>query len=808
MSFKLIDNRNETEENNSLFSLFKENEKIVEKHKIDFEKLKSGTNSISHLMNRNSSLAKFYGEYLNVANSMKGKFHELDDMKNDSTIMNACTYLVDDITQYSPFNKKTIWGISNEDDIQEDIDNFVDEYYDYKFIWAFFFKLAWYGNNMIRLYYKDREKFTGGIDYIEIEKNLFRYIPLKLDNKLIGWIDTYEDKYLQPFEVYHCMASNLSDSRYIDNTYEIESKRKNSYNKVEGEIDSSIEFGTSMFDNTRYIWKQYKLMKANLILTRLDRSQSIRIFKVKVQDITDEADVSAMVDLYSSQLSGDREISLSDDLMISNRFHNMSMNVMLPVTDTQDLLFDEIKGDTEVSGIEDVNLIQEEFHASLTMPKEYLGFGESKFQIGETDLIRQEIRYARTAKKIQFFGIEGLKTILYYHLLSLGRMIDWNDFSVVMNIISTAEDEEFKKSIDNSLDITSKFFQLVDDLKDKISSDGINPYYLIKYVTQNILNVMDIDWNKMFDFDNLIAGETKNKFGNDEEMGDIGGGDEVSFKPKPKETGNPKIDETPTQEYPEQEIETEAPEEGALEEVRPKQFKNVSGVMVRGFESNQKFNLQRYLMENARERKDIFKTIRNFVKSISPSISAMSVWHEGPKVGNDNKGVIVRHNNVPDFPRSKSIRYIESVFRSRHSGSSDKDLFEDVTTTKQKSRGISIGVVDSFKSLLKKTNTFNISVFKDISHISKKIDILDYEIIKTSSVMISFDKLIFTHGEYSVEGVYNADANTDIYVYLIDGVRYITENNAYKLFKNLLISETDIASMKFKQVRLESKTGK
>ena len=477
---------------------------VLQKANFDIKSLKDIKN-----VSGSPKISRYYYEYMALSRDYVAKFKDFESMLSDPIIQNALEFICDDVTAFSPITKKRIWATAEDQRINDLLDSFIKEQNVNKRIWDDTYKLCLYGNLMFRLRYKNSD-FTGGIDSVEYESNTFRYIPIEINNVLVGWIDSLYDVILEPFEVVHFKIGNFRTERVVDDKYyTIKAKFNFGNRKGEEELKNNFVMGSSIFENVRRIWRQIKLIEDNLMLVRLDRSALIRIFKVAVGNL-DADDKADLVDYYTELLSIEKDMSISDDVLRQNKAQiGHGSNIVLPVGETGDLTVDEFGGETDVKAMADVDMFNRKFFASLKIPAEFLNMGEQNqgLNIGEGDLKRKEIRYAKTTKKIQFSEMEGWKQISYYHLLSLGENVDFEKFDMVMGITSTAEEEEFKNSLKSSAETIMQFFEFINSVKEMIGDPSINVKYLLNYLTGRIMGMSDLNWDEMFnDFQSPALG--------------------------------------------------------------------------------------------------------------------------------------------------------------------------------------------------------------------------------------------------------------------------------------------------------------
>jgi hypothetical protein len=482
---------------NKIQSFF--NKKIdgfLKKNKLDYSEIK--TRAASLAVSR-SSVFSYYDNYINSNNNVVSKMNDFLLMMEDPIISNALEIHVDDACQYSPITRKRVWPSLKKKNQNKMVQDLFDDQNIDEDSWEHLNRLGMFGNCILRLRYKNPD-FSGGVENIEIEEDIFRYIPIELNGILVKYIDKYTDELLEPFEVVFGKINILARCTIMNNFYNLNIQQKQNQKFV---IKNTFKYGTGLFENSRRIWKQIKLLEDNLILARLDRTPTIRIFKVKTFGMQQDAAVD-MIDFYSDLLAKtNRRLTLDDDALKNMTGQiGYGENIMLPVEDKGDIEVQEFGGDTEVKGIVDVDLFTKKFYASLKTPLEWLGLDSDKsFTIGDGGLLRKEIQYARQVKKLQFSALKMYSEVAFYHLLSLGEEIDYNEVTILMNIVSTAEDEEFKSALKNSIENVNGFVELINNIKEFLLNNQVEQGtqdYLLDYLTTRILNNNDFNWKEFF----------------------------------------------------------------------------------------------------------------------------------------------------------------------------------------------------------------------------------------------------------------------------------------------------------------------
>jgi len=720
---------------------------------LEKEKLANKKNIISLLNSNkynffisNEFVSRYYNKFLNTNDGLKNKIYDYEAMYKDPILSMAFEFIIDDSTQYSMITKKRIWGISNDSLFVDIINNLFSSINIQSKIWFLMALVGLYGNCFIRIYYKN-EDFSGGISFIEIERDMFRYIPIEVNGEIIKFIDRYTNEILEAFEVIVIKINMLNDYRLINDFYDIEIN-VNNFSGKKMTKRNSFEYGTSFFENCRRVWKQRLLAEDSLMLARLENSPKLKLYKVNVEGMSDEAGAD-LVNYYTDLLSYSNKVVNEAENLIRGADTQITYGakIVLPTNGNEGLTVEEFGGDAEISGIEDLERLDKIFYASLRVPPEFLGLGESGgLNIGETSIIRKEIRYARTCKKLQYEVIKGIKDLVYYNFLSIGIDVNYEtDFDIVMNIVSTAEEEEFKNALKNSMEVSTSFLSLLNDIKNLLGEDkkfkDEDIVNLIYFITNKILNLNDIDWNKIIN--NLMTEEEdkgKSEEGSEEgiegeeegsEMsGEEGMGGEEESSEMGGETGN------------EENVGIGGEEEN-IPEQEPKLEEGRKILKKKIFESKS------YERLNNKEKIKVYNYMINYLSR--------------------------KCYNIPSYEFTNNLKFIkESLLKKERNV-----IVEGYNNSK-----IELNC-DNLNKIIGSCNKFDLNIFKNVK-IYDNFYLNDYKIDKIYEVE-NIKNLYFVEFFISVIDVINSDVNDIITVYKLEDNKYIINYlETCKYLNNLL----------------------
>ena len=358
-------------------------------------------------------------------------------------------------------------------------------------------------------------------DIMNIEFNLWPWV-----RNMVKYGDFYlyldvSDKYgitnvvpLSPYEVVRAEGEDPKNPYYTKfylesiegaHPYFGQSAGRASKNKIEFEnfqiahfrlaSDSNfLPYGKSMIEATRKIWKQLTLMEDAMLIHRIMRAPSKRVFKIDIGNIP-----PAEVDNYMQRIINKmKKTPIIDE---ATGEYNLKYNIQ---NLTEDFFMPVRGGDSgtnieELSGIdydstEDVEYLKNKLLASLRVPKAFLGFDENVG--GKATLAAEDVRFARTIERIQRIIVSELTKIAVVHLYSQGYVDeDLVNFELELASPSTMYEQE-------KIEL---FGQKVSLARDMIR-DKILPY---NWVYDNIFNFSD---KEKIDIENQIIDDQKQKF--------------------------------------------------------------------------------------------------------------------------------------------------------------------------------------------------------------------------------------------------------------------------------------------------------
>ena len=425
----------------------------------------------SHLVDRYSKLhsnldlvGTGYSTVHQVMAARLALFKDYESMDSDSIISSALDIYSDESTMKSEYGDVLKIQSDNEN-IKEILHNLFYDIVNIEFnLWPWVRNMCKYGD--FYLYLDVSEKY--GITNV-IPLSPYEVVRAEGEDPENPY---YTKFYLESIEGAHPYFGNRAAS----------SKKKIEFENFQvahfrlANDSNFLPYGKSMIESTRKIWKQLTLMEDAMLIHRIMRAPSKRVFKIDIGNIP-----PAEVDNYMQRIINKmKKTPIMDE---ATGEYNLKYNMQ---NLTEDFFMPVRGGDSgteisELSGIdydstEDIEYLKNKLLASLRVPKAFLGFDENVG--GKATLAAEDVRFARTIERIQRIIISELTKIAVVHLYSQGYTDEeLVNFDLELTNPSTMYDQE-------KVELWSSKVSLARDMV----SDKILP---TEWVYDNIFNFSD-----------------------------------------------------------------------------------------------------------------------------------------------------------------------------------------------------------------------------------------------------------------------------------------------------------------------------
>jgi len=235
------------------------------------------------------------------------------------------------------------------------------------------------------------------------------------------------------------------------------------------------EYGKSVLENGRRIWRQLITIEDSMLIYRLVRAPERRIFYFDVGNLGPN-EVENAVNRFAATMKKDRIFSDNGEIDYRMGLNSIDEDIIIPTRGEKSSTKIETLPSTQWSAIDDVKYILQKFITALGVPNAYLGYEEalnSKATLGNED-----IRYAKYVERIQASFLETLYDIALIHLYIKGfKTVDLKSFE--LHLSNPSHINELQE-----LEIIQARLDLYINAKE---SGAFSTYYLYK----NILKLSD-----------------------------------------------------------------------------------------------------------------------------------------------------------------------------------------------------------------------------------------------------------------------------------------------------------------------------
>ena len=202
-----------------------------------------------------------------------------------------------------------------------------------------------------------------------------------------------------------------------------------------------LPYGKSMIESTRKIWKQLTLMEDAMLIHRIMRAPSKRVFKIDIGNIP-----PAEVDNYMQRIINKMKKTpvideATGEYNLKYNIQNLTEDFFMPVRGGDSGTEINELGGIDYDSTEDIEYLKNKLLASLRVPKAFLGFDENVG--GKATLAAEDVRFARTIERIQRIIVSELTKIAVVHLYSQGYTdADLVNFELELASPSTMYEQE------------------------------------------------------------------------------------------------------------------------------------------------------------------------------------------------------------------------------------------------------------------------------------------------------------------------------------------------------------------------------
>ncbi len=256
--------------------------------------------------------------------------------------------------------------------------------------------------------------------------------------------------------------------------------------RLPGKDDADL-YGTSILDAMFRPWRQLALAEDAMLMFRLRRTPDRNAIFINVGSL-DPTEAAQWTNNYRKKF---RKSEFIDPASSNYRkqFNPLTPleDVFLPVRQGDDVRVENLPGSGNVGEVYDVEHYRDAFFGAARVPKAYFGF-EGDINAKAT-LIQQDVRFARTCKRMRSSMILGIRTSLDFHYILSGDpgasaakfdpTLPENSYVVQMSPISYLDEFERLELIQLRFQIIEAQARLAGDLQ--LDARVWSSYILLNY---------------------------------------------------------------------------------------------------------------------------------------------------------------------------------------------------------------------------------------------------------------------------------------------------------------------------------------
>lgn len=193
-----------------------------------------------------------------------------------------------------------------------------------------------------------------------------------------------------------------------------------------------LPYGCSWLNKARRHWRMLSMMEDAMLLYRLERSVSRRVFKVNV-GLIDDNDVPAFIQEFMNTVKRAPIIDpQTGQIDLRKNFLDVSADYVIPVRSGQDPTSIEPLSSVEnPTSMDDINYMEDKILAALTVPRTYLSFKDAQGKAQNLSIA--DIRFNRRVNTLQKALIMELNKVAIIHLYLLGFEDELTNFTLTLN---------------------------------------------------------------------------------------------------------------------------------------------------------------------------------------------------------------------------------------------------------------------------------------------------------------------------------------------------------------------------------------
>lgn len=429
--------------------------------------------SIAKILDSNDLKAEQLLNELKSTYPLDSTFRENEEMSRDSIVGSAMELVTDDVCQVNEKYQTIVHVASTDTALAQFLENFLENNVNIEErIWEWTYEVVKHGDfKLRRREYKTDGKIEGQDKKDVYYENVFepyKVARIEYMGKILGYLDSEMEEGKATFEKPEVFVHFLNSK--LPRREKVKLKVKNRDGKMEDVYCARVN-GVSLMDNARYIYRIVNLLDNMLIMSRVARSTQYNLIKIEVGNATPSKTQEILSDVRR-RIEGSTKMGKNRGMKTDPSPIPVNSNVYIPTRDGKgDVQIESVNETVDVRSITDIDYFRNKEFATIKVPKSYMGFEEElPGSMGNSSLVKLDIRYARPVQKVQTIMRYGIEELCNNYLVYRGRPDDIGKFEIVMRTVMSAEVgakvEEFVSNM-QVFDSTQNMAELYGDYIDK-----------------------------------------------------------------------------------------------------------------------------------------------------------------------------------------------------------------------------------------------------------------------------------------------------------------------------------------------------